>query len=171
MNDEAVLIRPLQARDAAAFTALRLQAIADAPSAIWSTVDEENGRSPDEVRARIEENDGQVVLGAFLGAQLIGIAGLLRAAPAQVAHKGVLWGLMVAPGQRRGGVARRLIDAILAQAAQRGLWQVNLSVNTENLRARQLYHSIGFASFGIEPRALRVGARFYDEEHMTLALA
>jgi hypothetical protein len=29
---------------------------------------------------------------------------------------------------------------------------------------------LGFASFGVEPRAMRVGDRFYDEEHMVLRL-
>jgi hypothetical protein len=33
-----------------------------------------------------------------------------------------------------------------------------------------LYRSLGFESFGVEPRAMRVGDRFYDEEHMVLRL-
>lgn len=44
--------------------------------------------------------------------------------------------------------------------------QLMLSVNAENLPAKRLYTSHGFQSFGLEPRAMKVGDRFYDEEHM-----
>jgi RimJ/RimL family protein N-acetyltransferase len=40
----------------------------------------------------------------------------------------------------------------------------------ENAAAQALYRSLGFKSFGIEPRAMRVGDKFYDEEHMVLQL-
>uniref|UniRef100_A0A0S4UYH3 Acetyltransferase n=1 Tax=Ralstonia solanacearum TaxID=305 RepID=A0A0S4UYH3_RALSL len=40
----------------------------------------------------------------------------------------------------------------------------------ENPRAQALYRSVGFEVFGVEPRALCVGGRFYDEAHMVLRL-
>jgi RimJ/RimL family protein N-acetyltransferase len=43
-------------------------------------------------------------------------------------------------------------------------------VNAENVRARNLYLSLGFKPFGLEPRAMRVGDRYFDEEHMVLSL-
>ncbi|MGE8367843.1 GNAT family N-acetyltransferase, partial [Cupriavidus sp.] len=48
--------------------------------------------------------------------------------------------------------------------------QLNLCVNAENTAAKQLYESLGFATFGIEPRAMVVDGRFYDEQHMVLKL-
>ncbi|WP_419183232.1 hypothetical protein [Ralstonia solanacearum] len=40
------------------------------------------------------------------------------------------------------------------------------------LRPRDLalYRGVGFEAFGVEPRALCVGGRFYDEAHMVLRL-
>jgi ribosomal protein S18 acetylase RimI-like enzyme len=170
MSPSRFTIRPLGPDDAAAFKALRLQAIADAPAAVWPTHDEEAGLCLDEVRSRIAFNPNVVVFGAFDGATLLGIAGLRREALVKVAHKATLWGVFVAPGCRREGVARQLLDRALTHARAWGVLQLQLAVNTENERARALYGSLGFQSFGLEARALRVGNRFYDEEHMALRL-
>jgi RimJ/RimL family protein N-acetyltransferase len=163
-------IRPLRAADAAAFRDIRLQAISDSPSAVWPTLEEEAGRTIRETEARIEKTDTQVVFGAFLNTKLVGIAGLRREPLAQVRHKAVLWGVFVSPEQRRTGLARTLFSRLLAFAREEGVLQIQLCVNAENVRARNLYRSLGFASFGLEPRAMRVGNRYFDEEHMVLRL-
>jgi RimJ/RimL family protein N-acetyltransferase len=41
---------------------------------------------------------------------------------------------------------------------------------TANAPARALYRAAGFEVFGVERRALRVGDRYFDEEHMVLHL-
>jgi hypothetical protein len=41
---------------------------------------------------------------------------------------------------------------------------------TANAAARALYVSAGFEAFGLERRALRVGDRYVEEEHMVLHL-
>lgn len=170
MENNSVDIRPLTAADAAAFRQIRLQAIADAPSAVWTTHEEEAGRSTAEIEARIGRTDTQVAFGAFADGVLVGIAGLRREPLRQVVHKALLWGVFVRPGWRREGLARRLLSSILALARDEGVLQIHLCVNAENVRARQLYRSLGFTAYGLEPRSLRVGDRFFDEEHMVLRL-
>jgi len=59
---------------------------------------------------------------------------------------------------------------VRGHAREQGVLQIQLCVNADNVRARNLYLSLGFAAFGREPRALRVGDRFFDEEHMVLRL-
>ena len=164
------LIRPLGGDDWAAFQALRVLATQEAPLAIWPTRQEEAGRPPAEVRARIVPTPHQAVLGAFDGAALVAIAGLRREPLAQVAHRATLWGVYVHPGHRRGGLARRLLAAACAQARTLGVLQVQLAVNAANERALALYASLGFVAYGREPRTLRVGDRFYDEILMALPL-
>jgi RimJ/RimL family protein N-acetyltransferase len=163
-------IRPLSAADAAAFREIRLQAIADSPSAVWPTHEEEARRTIQETEARIQKTDTQVVFGAFLDTKLVGIAGLRREPLAQVRHKAVLWGVFVSPEQRRAGLARELFSRLLAFAREEGVLQIQLCVNAENVRARNFYRSLGFEAFGLEPRAMRVGDRYFDEEHMVLRL-
>lgn len=162
--------RPLGAGDWAAFQALRLAAILDSPAALYPRYEEEASQAPETIREKIAETPFQVVLGVFDGETLVGMAGLRRLALAQVAHKAVLWGVFIHPGRRGGGLARQLLSALFAHARARGIDQVSLSVNVENPRAVGLYQSMGFEVYGREPRALRIGDRFYDEALMVLRL-
>lgn len=170
MKEDILEIRPLAAPDAAAFRQIRLQAISDSPAAVRPTYEEEAGRTVEETEARIQRTDTQIVFGAFIDAKLVGLAGLRREPLEQGRHKAVLWGVFITPDRRRAGLARQLFSRVLAFAGDEGILQIQLCVNAENVRARRLYLSLGFKSFGVEPRAMRVGDRFFDEEHMVLRL-
>ena len=64
-----------------------------------------------------------------------------------------------------------MLRALLERAAEiEGVEQVSLSVTTTQIAAVQLYRSLGFQAFGCEPRALRIGDRFIDEEYLLLRL-
>lgn len=165
-----IQFRPLRADEWEAFQVLRLRSIADMPEAIYPTYAEESSRTPDQIRARITETDHQVVFGAYQHGDLVGIAGLRREALAQVAHKGVLWGVFVHPDRRGGGIARRLLLALFDHARRAGVRQVHLNVNVDNPRAGGLYRSMGFDTYGREPDAMQVAGRFYDEDLMVLRL-
>jgi ribosomal protein S18 acetylase RimI-like enzyme len=170
MAEPSLDFRPLRRDHWSAFQALRLRSIADSPLATYPTHNEEAGRSPAEIQERIVESATQVVFGAFDGDTLIGIAGLRWDALVQVAHKAVLWGVFVHPGWRGRGLARQLLHALFAYARERGLRQIRLSVNVENPQAAGLYRSMGFELYGREPRAMRVGGQYYDEDLMALRL-
>jgi ribosomal-protein-alanine N-acetyltransferase len=60
--------------------------------------------------------------------------------------------LAVAPEKRRGGVARRLLAAGLAQARELGAALAWLEVRPSNAAARSLYASFGFKEVGRRPR-------------------
>jgi ribosomal protein S18 acetylase RimI-like enzyme len=49
-----------------------------------------------------------------------------------------------------------------------GVEQILLSVTATQTAAIELYRSLGFKSFGTEPRALKIGDRVVDEEYMIL---
>jgi ribosomal protein S18 acetylase RimI-like enzyme len=79
--------------------------------------------------------------------------------------------MYVAPGNRRRGVARRLVAKALS-FAQSGLRvrQVSLGVNAENAAALALYESMGFAAFGREPCFMLVDGIPQDEVQMVCVL-
>jgi len=105
------------------------------------------------------------------GPELVGLAGCFRMEGRKHAHKTLVWGMYVAPEARGRGTGRALLDAAIARArAWPGVEQVQLAVMTANAQARALYVSAGFEVFGLERRALRVGDRYVDEEHMVLHL-
>lgn len=171
MQDDVTSVRSLEPADAGQFKALRLRAIDSSPTSFWPTRSEEEARPPKEVEGRIRATTLQAVFGVFAGAALIGIAGIRRDALVQVRHKATVWGVYVEPAHRGRGIARTLVTTAIAHASENwNIAQVQLCVNTENAAARHLYAAIGFSTFGVEPRSMQVGGKFYDEEHMVLNL-
>ena len=63
--------------------------------------------------------------------------------------------LGVLPGNRRQGVGRDLLDAVIAEAGRRGLGSVVLEVAADNEAARRLYADAGFMPVGRRPRYYR----------------
>ena len=117
--------------------------------------------------ARLAATSPDVVYGAFVGGTLAGVVGIARELRTKNRHKAVVFGMYVAPEFGRRGVARALVRHLVAAAKEaQGLEQLVLTVTHSNEPARLLYESEGFRSFGIEPRAIRVGDRYYDKDHM-----
>ena len=55
------------------------------------------------------------------------------------------------------------MDADVIRARDR-VEQLLLSIITNNERARRFYGKMGFEPYGLEPRALKIGDQYYDEE-------
>lgn len=169
----AMTTRPLGAADAPAFRALRIRALRDHPEAF--------GRTPEEVdavealAARFAQDAGseaEVMLGAFDGPALVGVAGCHREPHIKHRHVAYIWGVYVAPERRGMGLGRRLVTAAIGHArGWRGLEYLWLDVTTTNEAARALYASLGFVTVAVKPRSLKVGDRYYDEALMVLDLA
>lgn len=45
-----------------------------------------------------------------------------------------------------------------------------LTVTSVNQSARSLYQRLGFQSFGVEQRAVKLGDAYFDKEHMVMFL-
>jgi [ribosomal protein S18]-alanine N-acetyltransferase len=73
-----------------------------------------------------------------------------------VMDEGELANLAVAPELRLQGIGRLLLDAILEDAATRGIKQLYLEVRESNVAARQLYSVRGFEEIGRRQRYYRM---------------
>lgn len=60
--------------------------------------------------------------------------------------------LFVAPRQRRRGLGRKLMLALIESAVAAGARHLTLEVRASNVAARALYNSIGLAPVGVRPR-------------------
>jgi ribosomal protein S18 acetylase RimI-like enzyme len=163
-------IRILTPDDAAEWWRLRQESLARDPEAFGASIEDEHTLSVEEVRRRLAASREEFfIVGALDHGQLAGMAGFYREKSAKGRHKGGVWGVYVTPAHRGQGLARMIFEALLGHAAAiPGVEQILISVATTQAAAAKLYRSLGFETYGREPRALKVGGRYIDEELMLL---
>lgn len=120
----------------------------------------DEGCRPEDVL--VAEHDGEVAGYVRLG-EGFGI-------PAH-AHVRVIGGLAVDPDRRRLGLARRLVDAAVAEAGRRGARKVTLRVLGHNTAARRVYEACGFVVEGVLRAEFRVDGHDVDDVLMARSLA
>jgi ribosomal protein S18 acetylase RimI-like enzyme len=163
-----IRIRLLAGADAEEWWRLRLESLQSDPQAFSASADDGQSLTLDEVRKRFDSDAADFfVMGAFEDGKLVGMSGFHRERGAKTRHKARVWGVFVTPQSRGKGLGRSLLKALLDRAIGiYGVEQILLSVATTQSAAIGLYRSLGFQSYGCEPRALKVGGRFIDEEYM-----
>jgi ribosomal protein S18 acetylase RimI-like enzyme len=162
----SIAVRQLLAADAAAFRDIRLEMLQINPEAFGSTYEAESGTSVDEFANWLGRS---FVAGGFIGHQLAGVAAFYPLQGPKVSHRGNIWGVYVRSAFRGRGVGHAVLSEVLRHAGTL-VEQVHLQVVAENAAAYALYERLGFTRYGTEPRALRVGDRYYDEHLMALRL-
>jgi ribosomal protein S18 acetylase RimI-like enzyme len=164
-------IRRLAEEDAEAFRALRLRSLQESPEAFGSSYEEAVTVSAARMAQRFLPNQNaphNFYLGAF-DPHLVGMVGFQRESRAKTRHRGGIRSLYVAAEARGRGIGRTLLERVIAEAREQpGVEQVTLVVVSTNAVARHLYETFGFTVYGVEPRALKLGDTYYDEDLMIL---
>jgi RimJ/RimL family protein N-acetyltransferase len=162
-------IRQLSRSDLEVFRPVRLEALRLHPEAFGSDHDEEAQVAPDALAQRLLEPPS-TMFGGFCKATLVGTAGLLRHSRVKSRHRGVLFAMYVDAAHRGSGLAGRLVAAVIGRARDDGVSMLTLTVTIGNAGAQRLYERFGFRTYGVEPRALRIGDTFHDDALMALRL-
>jgi ribosomal protein S18 acetylase RimI-like enzyme len=164
-------VRRLGPADAVHFQALRLQALREDPIAFAATYEDERDTPIETVAQRLVPTGDRAIVGAFDGAQLVGLAAWHREEMRKLQHKGFVWGVFVKTTHRRRGLGRHLLQAVIVLARQaEGIVLLNLTVYADNRPALTLYESLGFVVYGREQAAICVNGMLHDDVHMALRL-
>ena len=163
-------IRQLTEFDVEIYRALRLDSLRESPHAFTNSYDEFGQRTLDSIAQQFRSHEN-FTLGAVEDNRLVGMVGFYRESALKLRHKGHIVSMYVLPEYRSRGLARALlIEAIDRARRLPDLKQLLLGVVVTQTTAKRLYESLGFTVYGREPRAVRIGHEYFDEELMLLKL-
>ncbi|MFC5470891.1 GNAT family N-acetyltransferase [Cohnella suwonensis] len=161
------MIRQLVVSDVVNYWNLRLKALSEHPDVFGASYEEVKDTPIESVKERFSSTEENFILGAFKGEELIGMVGFRREQLIKMKHKGIIWGMYVNSNFQGKGIGKELVIELIRKAKQlKELEQINLFVVDRNQRAKALYESIGFKSFGKEINAMKVGDNYLNEELM-----
>ncbi len=165
-------IRLATVPDAPSLRALRLEALRQHPDAFGMDEATELAAPLSTWTERLARSGGadSAIFVAAADDDLAGMAGIYRSSGAKNAHNASIWGMYVRPACRQQGLATRLLAACEGWAREQGVLILKLAAVSTNSAAILCYAHAGFVVYGVEPRALQIEGRFYDELMMAKVL-
>lgn len=148
MSRPSPTLEPINANNAMAFKAVRLNALLESPSAFGSTYAKESQFSDDDWlnRTTTWTSARSISYLAIYAGDACGIvAAFVEESDISKVHLVSMW---VAPTHRRCGIGRSLISAVVDWARERGALTVRLMVTSSNTSAIRFYERNGFSMTG-----------------------
>jgi GNAT superfamily N-acetyltransferase len=159
----AVSIRRLSPDDWAAWRALRMEMLRDAPESFHADLGEVTPWGEAEWRDSIRPLP-DARFGLFAGGALAGSACFFREKGVKLAHKGWMTAVYVQPELRGQGWGRELVRAVIGHARE----HVDVLLTGASLAGAPVYKGEGFETYGVERDASRVGGKSIDDELMAI---
>ncbi|WP_102029279.1 GNAT family N-acetyltransferase [Salirhabdus sp. Marseille-P4669] len=167
-----MLVTVLGEQDAKEYWELRLKALKNHPEAFGTSYQEAlNRENPIEQTKKNLTSEESITFGAYDEEKLVGMVTLLCSSREKESHKASIVAMYVDDDYRKNGIGRQLIfKAINTARRLKHVEQLLLQVVSANKPAIKLYESIGFKTYGTEPKALKIDGKYFDEHLMILFL-
>ena len=128
-------------------------------------IDEGNATFETEVPAWAAFSAAKLAAHRYVATEAGLVLGWIAAAPvsSRRAYAGVVeHSVYVAPAARGRGVARGLLEALIASTEAAGIWTIQSGIFPENLASLALHRSAGFREIGVRVRIARHHDRWRD---------
>ncbi len=143
------VVRRIRPDEGATLRDVRLEALADVPSAFASTYARETLQTAEDWADRARAGSAGWERATFFAVADGGIVGLVGGyRPEPTSTRVELVSMWTHPAARRTGVGRHLVDAVLDWARTGGARAVDLWVTRGNVGAENLYRAMGFVDAG-----------------------
>ncbi|NTG51371.1 GNAT family N-acetyltransferase [Agrobacterium rhizogenes] len=166
MSANGIVIRHISADEFDIFRRIRLEALRVEPSSFASSAEDWEVLTDEEWCRRLSDP----VFVAFRDDQPVGVMGLLRQRSSKMAHRATLIMVYVRKDLRGTGLAKDLLDTVIAHALSDGIVQLELVVSAENPKAVSFYRREGFSEIGRIPGGVRYNGREIDDVMMARRL-
>ena len=164
--NEDIEIRLLKLTDLELWKSIRLEALEVMPEVFGGSYEEEKHKTKVEWESSLTESD---VFGAFMGHELVAVAGFSINKLEKKNHRGLLFSVYAKPECRGNNIGSDIIEAVVSHAKNKVV-QLHCKVITNNKAAIELYKKHGFEIYGTEPRSLKVNNEYYDQHLMVMRI-
>lgn len=160
-------LRRLHAGDWRIFRDIRLEMLHDASTGFGATHAEWAGKAPDEFIAWLRD----ISLWAVVeNGRVVATAGWHPFKGEVVAHRGHVIAIYTTPQARGRRLSQDLLAAVVAEAREQGITQLELDVGAENAPAIAAYEAAGFRTVGTIPNCLNHSGYIHDQLYMVRPL-
>lgn len=161
--------RRLVRKDLDSYFAFRMRALQNSPTAFLAVYEEEFARGKEQFEKILShEGNDAVIFAALFEGNVVGSMGVFKEEEMKFIHKARFWEMYVDADHRGKGIAAKIFKIAIDHARKLDVQLVKLSVESENHGAKKLYESFGFRTWGVEPKAMKLGNELFDVDHMML---
>lgn len=159
--------RVLAEDDAAEWRQLRLEGTRDFPMGFLLTHEEAAVASLERCQQMLSAGTTR---GVFAAGNLVGFCGFRPQVLQRTRHRAEIGPFFVTRSHQGAGAANALIEGVIDAARQQGISQIELYVDTENLRALAFYERRGFRIMATLNDSVRIDGQPRQDHFMTLKL-
>lgn len=161
------LYKALGPEHADEWQALRIEGARDFPMGFLVTLEETTSVGPDRCRDILGFG---ATRGVFLNETLTGFCGYRRQSLERIRHRAEIGPFFVTRPHQGQGAAKAMMSGVVAEARDSGVAQLELFVDTDNLRAIAFYEQQGFRRVATHRDSVRIEQQPRDDIFMTLRL-
>jgi len=145
------------------YKTLRLEALREDSHVFSGSYKESSQRSDDEWKKKVSDARKHIIF-AQNSEEIMGMAAAYQEEGEKVKHIAHIWGVYLKKAYRNNENFRKLIEALLNDlTAKNEVEKVNLTINTTEKDAIELYEKLGFEIIGTLRKELKIGDTYHDE--------